>query len=187
MNTPLLVMLLLTKGPVLYGHSAGYDQAVRTQLALPGFEKEARGADFALRATVLPSFHAECSVTVLRRGRKAEAIVRCAKESIWNALQTQKSLGPPLVDRFELTATELESVEQIGGEIPSWIENKDEWWEDGMITTIELATSSKRTSLEVQHRGGAPDSWIKKLEAIIKQHGAKSTEVVSAWSSYLVR
>ncbi|MBL8915604.1 MAG: hypothetical protein JNM17_33205 [Archangium sp.] len=182
----LLAALLLAQRPVVYGGSDDYDRALRARLGLGKFNKEVSGADFALRATVRPSFHPECSVTFVRRGRKSEGVVRCAKESIWHSLQTSSStVSTPIVERFLLSPSEIQTLENLTTEIRTWKEDRDKWLEDGMLTTFETLASREFAALEVQHLGGAPNAWIIALTKILSARAPTVSTIIGHWSAYL--
>ena len=189
----LLVALLLTQAPVGSGDTDPYDAALRAQLSLTPFEAAAKGADFALRTVVLPSFHPECAVFLVRRNSAAEMTVHCASQSIWHRqvsprLEGRKAAPPStiLVSRFALTTAEAAAVEALAPAIAAWKEDTSQVGLDGMTTRFEVAAAGQPTkAIDVWHRGGAPDAMVKLLAEIIDNHHGATAKIAKYRSEYL--
>ncbi len=181
----LLVAVLLAQSNVVYGHFKEYDARLRAQLGIQSLAAESKGADFVLRAVVLPSFHPECFVTVVRRRAKSEMVVRCASESIWYSSAAGRPQPKTVMDWFELSADEARSVEAVAAEVRGWAEDKAQWGQDGMTTTFEVSAGKSASVLEVWHRGGKPDAWVRLLATLAQKHGKNTTAMVAAWSTYV--
>ncbi|MBL8949857.1 MAG: hypothetical protein JNK82_03710 [Myxococcaceae bacterium] len=181
----LLVAVLLAQPNVTYGHFKEYDARLRAQLGIPPLAAEAKRADFVFRAVVLPSFHPECFVSVVRAKAKAEMVVRCASGSIWHAAAAKRPEPKTVMDWFELSADEVRSLEAIGDEVRSWSEKHEDDGVDGMSTTFEVSSGKSSRAVEVWHRGGKPNAWVNVLAALIQKHGKNTTPMVAAWAVYL--
>jgi len=187
-----LIRVVFILGSATASASAHSDYLAKLHevLALPTFEEETRGADFALRAEIRPSFHPECAVSVIRRGADASMVVRCADDSVWYALVTpalegkkpKKSVGL-VTDRFVLRADEIARLEELARAMPTWMEQRGGL--DGMTTSLEVLRGGTRSTLEVWHYGGPADELVRVVTRIINARCSRTARFATNWADYL--
>lgn len=173
--------------------ASAYDATLREILGVRPFEDEVSGADFALRAVIVPAFHSECAVTVIRRGAETTMLVRCADDSVWHSVSSPRLEGKKpkeavgvIADRFTLRADEVARLEKVAAATRAPADNPGAGL-DGMTTTFEVLLQGTTSKLTVWHGmyGGAPDDWMHGLARVIREHGSKTARFAAHWSAYL--
>jgi hypothetical protein len=94
-----------------------YDEALRTILQIPALADEASGAERVLRCLFKPSFHPECSISLVERDGAEQMTIRIPARSVWSLIQARA--GSPTENPVTDWVKPPVSVEQVATRPPA--------------------------------------------------------------------